>query len=357
MDPRAATVAREPARPGERPRVAFTGSPDDGDADLAVAYVRALRRAGDAVGVEVLGAGTLGRPGYVVAAWAWDLDTPPPGLLASLGMVDEVWVPSRFNQAALAEHTDRPVLAMPLPVGPRGAPEAAGARLAEGFCFCCVVDFDLGADLSNAAGLLDAFCRAFPSPDGPDGRPVERARAPGEPAEPPLLFFGIANASLDPRYMARLLAVAARRPDVIVLDASGAPGTAPGLIAQGDCYVSLHRSDGRAWWPAEAMAAGKPVVATAFSANMDFMTPGNSFLAPVRRAPVPQDSPCWLPGATWAEPDLAVAASLLRQVWAMPEQARVRAARGRREVLATRGEAEATARMRDRLAQITAHQR
>ena len=50
------------------------------------------------------------------------------------------------------------------------------------------------------------------------------------------------------------------------------------LFARADCYVSLHRAEGFGLTLAESMALGKPVIATGFSGNTDFMTPANSYL-------------------------------------------------------------------------------
>src|SRR5437773_750002 len=50
------------------------------------------------------------------------------------------------------------------------------------------------------------------------------------------------------------------------------------LMNNCDCYVSLHRSEGFGFTMAEAMLMGKPVIGTAYSGNLDFMTPDNSLL-------------------------------------------------------------------------------
>ena len=50
------------------------------------------------------------------------------------------------------------------------------------------------------------------------------------------------------------------------------------LVADVDCYVSLHRSEGLGLTMAEAMAAGTPVIATGYSGNLDFMLPGSALL-------------------------------------------------------------------------------
>ena len=50
------------------------------------------------------------------------------------------------------------------------------------------------------------------------------------------------------------------------------------LMRRADCYVSLHRAEGFGLTLGETMALGKPVIATGFSANLDFMTAENSYL-------------------------------------------------------------------------------
>ena len=52
------------------------------------------------------------------------------------------------------------------------------------------------------------------------------------------------------------------------------------MIASCDCYVSLHRSEGFGLTMAEAMYFGRPVIATGYSGNLDFMTEENSYLVP-----------------------------------------------------------------------------
>ena len=49
------------------------------------------------------------------------------------------------------------------------------------------------------------------------------------------------------------------------------PADMAGLMAAVDIVLSLHRSEGFGLVPAEAMQLGKPVVATGWSGNMDFM--------------------------------------------------------------------------------------
>ena len=52
-----------------------------------------------------------------------------------------------------------------------------------------------------------------------------------------------------------------------------------------DVYVSLHRSEGFGLGMAEAMRLAKPVIATAYSANVDFCTSQNSLQVGYRLVP------------------------------------------------------------------------
>ena len=47
-----------------------------------------------------------------------------------------------------------------------------------------------------------------------------------------------------------------------------------------DAYASLHRAEGFGLTIADAMALGKPVVATGYSGNLEFMTDANGYLVP-----------------------------------------------------------------------------
>jgi glycosyltransferase involved in cell wall biosynthesis len=67
---------------------------------------------------------------------------------------------------------------------------------------------------------------------------------------------------------------------------------------------------------AEAMLLGKPVIATRYSGNLDFMTDENSILVDCQVRPISKRVPPYdIPNARWAEPDLEEAARAMRRVF------------------------------------------
>ena len=122
-------------------------------------------------------------------------------------------------------------------------------------------------------------------------------------------------------------AAAAEHPDVHVVDRYVSTEDRDALVAGCDCYVSLHRAEGFGLTLAETLARGKPVIATGFSGNTDFMTEENSFLVDYTLARVGKDGENYPPDGHWADPDLDHAAELMRQVY-RDQEARARARAG-----------------------------
>ncbi len=95
-----------------------------------------------------------------------------------------------------------------------------------------------------------------------------------------------------------------------------------------DCYVSLHRAEGFGFGMLEAMQLGRPVIATAYSGNMDFCTPENSYLVDYDLVPVAHDEyPAVERGSVWADPNLASAAAAMRQAVSNRDEAKERGLR------------------------------
>jgi glycosyltransferase involved in cell wall biosynthesis len=221
----------------------------------------------------------------------------------------------------------------------RPASAAAPQRLGvpEGFLFLFVFDYLSTVQRKNPVGLIEAFRQAF---------------APGEG---PQLLIKTINGPLRPLSEEEVLWAAHGREDIHVVDRSLSGEELDGLMAACDCYVSLHRAEGFGLTLAEAMAIGKPAIATGYSGNVDFMNERNSYLVDYTIGRVGPECEIYPPEGEWADPSVEHAAKLMREVYADRDEAARRGARAAADI-ARALSAEATgAAMRARLQELSAN--
>ena len=272
---------------------------------------------------------------FTIGYWAWEASSGMPDPWRDcLPLVDEIWVPSTFTAAAVAPHVPVPVIAMPHAVAAPQDPPAFD-RPALGIpdgtvCFLFLFDATSNVTRKNPAGLIRAYRTAFPE------------------ATSDTLLIVKAKKLTDGECRA-LEAVAGGRPDIRIVNEPWTAERTAALMAACDAYVSLHRAEGFGLTVAEAMAGGKPVIATAYSGTMDIATPDTAYLVPCRTTMLEADDGYYRRGTVWAEPDLEAAARLMRRVVSHPDEARAVGARAA-AWMRTRFSPEAVgARMRDRL--------
>jgi glycosyltransferase involved in cell wall biosynthesis len=299
--PRAGELGRSTARALEAVGYPFAPEAEDaGGGTLPFALVHV-----DGASVAGLGARERAPGRHVIAYWGWEMEDGPADRDV-LGRCDEVWTWSRHAAAVLAATSPVPVQTMwPALDMPTPAP-AAKERDGGDVTFLFVFEAGGSTERKNPAGLIRAFRAAF--------RPDDRVR---------LLIQATGAAA---REDLRLLEDAAAGLRVTLREG---PADVPSLVASCDAYVSLHRAEGFGRALAEAMAAGRPVVATYTSGNVDFMMPWSCFPVPCTQVAVPGHPPETAP---WAEPDLEAAAHLMRAVYEDPDRAAEVAARGQSEV-------------------------
>jgi len=259
---------------------------------------------------------------HVIGRWAWELPEIPWAWRRASTLVDEIWVPSTFVADAVRAVVDVPVTVVPNPVAPP-APRALNRRSwgipSDARLITFVFDHHSTVQRKNPAGVIEAHRRAF---------------APGDGVT---LLVKTINAPSRPAAHRRLLDAAAGRPDIRIVDAPVPAEEREALIAGSDAYVSLHRSEGFGNTIAEAMAAGRPVVATDFGGHRDVFGPENGY--PVRWAPaeVGPDAAPYPADGRWADADLDHAAAQLRTVVEDPAEAARRGRAAAADVLRTHG--------------------
>ena len=237
---------------------------------------------------------------YNIGLWHWELSRLPESWLQSFRYLNEVWVPTEFIRAAVASVAPVPVTKIPLCVVQSGAPSTvtrAELNLPEDdYVFLSVFDFHGVVERKNPNGLVEAYRQAFSS------------------REPVSLILKCANSNLFPRER-KELERATKGSNIRIVDKILTRQYLEALYRRTDCYVSLHRGEGFGLPIAEAMLAERPVIATGYSGNMDFMTEDNSYPVNYRLVPLARDYPPYKSGELWAEPDIEQAAALMRRVY------------------------------------------
>jgi glycosyltransferase involved in cell wall biosynthesis len=288
---------------------------------------------------DVLGRETfLGRRN--IGFWLWELEKFPHAWQSACDLVDEIWAPTQYVCKTIAACTDKPVLRMPkaiefdVPTGMgRGYFGLSGAE----FVFLYSYDFNSFTARKNPKAAIAAFRRAFPNG-------VSGVR---------LLVKSI-NGDRHPEQLTALQQVVADDPRIEVRDGFLDRAEMFGLQNAVDCYVSPHRAEGFGLGMSECMYLGKPVIATGYSGNLDFMDRDNSLLVDYRMVPLHEgDYPFWQ-GQQWADPDVEHMARLMRSVFDDRELARRIGANAAASIRRTHSRTGCAAAVTQRLERITA---
>lgn len=248
-----------------------------------------------------------------IGCTVWETDRLPPAWAAACNAMDEIWVPCDWNVGVFRESgVTVPIRKVPhaadldrlsepgepLPV--IGLPEAA-------YIFYSVFQW---TPRKNPKGLIKAYLSEFTAADNvclllktylrmhgaEERRELERRVSEVK------RDMGMDGESTPP---VALLVADLGRDEILALHRLG------------NCMVLPHRAEGWGLPLMEAMAFGRPVIATAFGGNLEFMNDGNSFLIDYRPTPafgMGSIGP-YRGDQMWAEPDLSHLKQLMRAVY------------------------------------------
>ncbi|CAB4888006.1 unannotated protein [freshwater metagenome] len=234
-----------------------------------------------------------------IGYWFWELEHVPETMVRAIDDIDEIWAGSRFVAEAFARVTDKPVHVVPLPIAepqPSERDRGSFGLPDDRFVFLATFDQFSVPERKNPFGVIEAFTRAFRDGEGP------------------LLWIKTLNGDKNWREHERLLLAASGRSDIVVWDGHLDRADQMAVLRAADCLVSLHRSEGLGLHCAEAMWLGKPVIATRYSGNLDFMDDDCAALIDYQLVPVRHGGGIYPPVAVWAEPDTEQAAAWMRRL-------------------------------------------
>lgn len=287
---------------------------------------------------------------YVVGRTMFETDSLPPRWVARCNEMDELWVPSEFNR----ETFRRAGVRVPMHLVPGGIDSdlyrpdvkplvVQGLR---GTVFLSVFEWRVrkGWDV-----LLRAWAEAFSASDDVTlllRTHAKRIHATDDPTR-----------AINERIDAFLRESCGRnRADVapIVILGDDLPADAmPSLYTTANAVVAPTRGEGWGRPFMEAMASGVPVIATRWSAHLEFMNDDNSFLIDSEGLVDAADPDAIVyDGQRWARPSVSDLVAKLRLVHGEPDRRRAMGVCARRDMVELWPWSRAAEAMAERLKEI-----
>jgi glycosyltransferase involved in cell wall biosynthesis len=240
--------------------------------------------------------------GLNIAYPAWELSNYPDEWSNLLNKFDEVWAQSKFTFNALSKSISRPVRHIPLPSESRLETFLSRQYFKipeESFAFLFSFDFRSYISRKNPFSIINSFKKLI-----------------NEKTENfPMLIVKVHGKAQSQKIKQQFQdAIGDLGNNVILIDTSLTDVEMRNLIRVCDCYVSLHRSEGFGRGMAEAMSMGRPVIATGYSGNLDFMDNSNSLLVDCEMVAVGDREYPHGEGQEWASPDEMQAFNYMKNI-------------------------------------------
>jgi len=251
----------------------------------------------------MLQAGIDLRDYYNIGYMAWELPSLPDSLLSSLDMFQEMWTLSDFCTDAIGKKATVPVLTVPLFADSNTSVIENGREHfgfdKDAFLFMLAYDCNSFVSRKNPQAAVEAFLKAFSPQESNVGLVIKLSY--------PDNYKG---------HVVELKQMLEPYPHVYFIENYLSDEEMRTLIQVSDTYVTLHRSEGLGLVPLEAMLLGTPVISTAWSGNMEYMTHMNTALVGYDMVPVAGQYVGSVPGddLVWAEPDVTEAAEHMRRM-------------------------------------------
>lgn len=229
----------------------------------------------------------------------WELDRVSKKELPYLEMYSAIWAPSQFIFDILASAQNRPLHLVPQPV-----------ELPEQFCepvtptktlkLLTFFDFISQTARKNPMASIAAFKAAFPKKTEDVKFTIKmHGRSRGNQRKV------IYEASKDD-------------PRIELVDKTITRHEMNEMVRNCDVFLSLHRSEGFGFGCAEALAAGKAVIATDYSGTKDFINENTGYPVSYKMINVKNKDYYSKVRGQWADPSIEHAASILKKLYEDP---------------------------------------
>lgn len=226
---------------------------------------------------------------YNIGLWYWELVDVIPEWRNGAKLIDELWVTTDYIRDNMVQFTHVPVHKVTIPIVMEMSKinkDRKAFDLPENtFLFVFAFDHNSIMSRKNPMAVINAYSLAF-----------------GNRKDVGLVVKTI-NSDKQPERQAELRE-AIKDLNAFIIDGEMERYESFSLYAACDSYVSLHRAEGLGLAMAECMYMGKPVIATGYSGNMEFMNHDNSMPVRYNMVQIQEDQSAYRKGRWWAEPDI-----------------------------------------------------
>jgi glycosyltransferase involved in cell wall biosynthesis len=166
------------------------------------------------------------------------------------------------------------------------------------------------------------------------------------------MVLKVSNLNKFPLSQREILGLAERYPTITVIDDYLEREEVMDLMAAADVYVSLHAAEGFGLTLLESMALGTPVIATAYSGNMDFTSDDNSWLVDYEMMETTERTGPYPAGSVWASPRTDAAVEIMRRIGEHRDEITVKGAIAQRDARETASIERYAARLKEHLDRV-----
>lgn len=235
-----------------------------------------------------------------IGYWVWETDRLPPAWDQELHSVDRIWAPSEYCAEVFRAATGIPVDVVPHPVRIPAKITTDRTAVLRRFGIdparkVILYIFDGASYLvrKNPEALIRAFAASCLAAKGWE------------------LVLKTKHLHDRPEAGQALTDLVKTTPGAHLLEVSLHADEVTSLLAAADIYASPHCSEGFGLTVAEAMATGKPVIATDYSGTRDFVKAEWAYPVPAAIWTLEDSHGHYLAGHTWAKIDEAALATSL----------------------------------------------
>lgn len=239
---------------------------------------------------------------YNILYMAWESETIPEDYLLNINLFDEVWTPSEYCKKCIEKYIASPIKVIPHPIDiylkKTDDADALHFYSEEYFNFLFIFDYNSSIQRKNVLNLIKVFRETFDGKNNNAFLTIKTSKSDKFPLEKQQIKEAIGD-SVKIKIVEKIF-------DKNALNY---------VISNCDSYISLHRSEGFGLTMAEAMYFGKPVIATGYSGNLEFMNDDNSFLVSAERVSYGSDDLNYDSDTIWSEPSLEKASEYLQKIY------------------------------------------